>query len=253
MSERLTGAPRNGSVLDLPDLLEDGRSRAPKPRISPTVGRVAWPVVALAFAVWVATSFWYDAPSTPRSPHPSASVEVREAHQADVGAMLFGAAQREARIRDVPASYRDAAARASAMHGGRTPGDFFLALAFHRTWYGELLTGSEGERYAPFGPVQWDPTEFRRYADPGHRDITDALDSFLAVDNALHNTHRPDLSNGAFGPARQLGMERGVARSIAEIYDVLDGWGVRAVCSAEPAHILACGRDGGWIRGTSMT
>jgi hypothetical protein len=137
------------------------------------------------------------------------------------------------------------------MHGGRTPGDFFLAVAFHRTWYGELLTGSEGVRYAPFGPVQWDPTEFRRYADPAYRDITGVLDSFLAIDNALHSTHRPDFSKGAFEPARQLGMERGVARSISEIYDVLDGWGVRAVCSAEPNQV--CGRDGGWIRGTSVT
>ena len=249
----MSGVPRNGSVMDLPDLLEDGRSHAGRPRISSAVGRVAWPIVGLALAVWVATSFWSDVPATAPTPHPSAPVEVREAHRADVGATLFGAAQREARIRDVPASYRDAAARASAMHGSRTPGDFFLALAFHRTWYGELLTGSEGERYAPFGPVQWDPTEFRRYADPGHRDITRVLDSFLAVDNALHTTHRPDFSKGAFGPSRQLGMERGVARSIAEIYDVLDGWGARAVCSAEPANILACGRDGGWIRGTSVT
>jgi hypothetical protein len=239
--------------MDLPDLLEDGRSHARKPRTSPAIGRVAWPIVGLAFAVWLAASFWSDVPSTPRSPQPPAPVDVREAGHADVEALLFGAAQREARIRDVPASYRDAAARASAMHGGRTPGDFFLALAFHRTWYGELLTGSEGVRYAPFGPVQWEPTEFRRYADPAYRDITAVLDSFLAVDNALHATHRPDFSKGAFGPARQLGMERGVARSIAQIYDVLDGWGVRAVCSAEPAHILACGRDGGWIRGTSVT
>jgi hypothetical protein len=237
--------------MDLPDLLEDGRSPARKPRISSTVGRVAWPIVALAFAVWVATSFWYDVPATPRSPPPSAPVDVREADDAGVVPVLSGAAQREARIRDVPASYREAAARASAMHGDRTPGDFFLALAFHRTWYGELLTGSEGERYAPFGPVQWDPTEFRRYADPAHRDITDPLDSFLAIDNALHSAHRPDFSEGAFGPARQLGMERGEARSIGEIYDVLDGWGVRAVCSAEPNQV--CGRDGGWIRGTSVT
>ena len=239
--------------MDLTDVLEDGRSHARKPRISPTVGRVVWSIVALAFAVWLATSFWYDVPATPRSPNPSASVDVRAAQPANVDALLSGAAQREARIRDVPTAYRDAAARASAMHGGRTPGDFFLALAFHRTWYGELLAGSEGVRYAPYGPVQWDPTEFRRYADPAHRDITDVLDSFLALDNALHTTHRPDFSNGAFGPARQLGMERAAARSIGEIYDILDGWGVRAVCSAEPSHLPACGRDGGWIRGTSVS
>ena len=178
---------------------------------------------------------------------------MRAAEQADVEVGLSGIAQREARIRDVPAAYREAAARASAMHGGRTPGDFFLALAYQRTWYGELLTGSEGVRYVPFGPVQWDPTEFRRYADPAHRDITDVLDSFLAVDNALHNAHRPDFSHGAFGPSRQLGMERAEARSIGEIYDVLDGWGARAVCPNEPDDLLACGRDGGWIRGTSVT
>ena len=127
-----------------------------------------------------------------------------------------------------PASYREAAGQASALRGGRTPGNFFLALAYQRTWYGELLTGSEGVRYLPFGPLQWEPTEFRRYADPAHRDITDVLDSFLAIDAALHTGGRPDFSSGASGPARQLGLDPAEARSIDEIYDVLDGWGVRA-------------------------
>jgi hypothetical protein len=137
-------------------------------------------------------------------------------------------AQRETRIRDVPTSYRDAAGQASALRGGRTPGNFFLALAYQRTWYGELLSGSEGERYEPYGPLQWEPTEFRRYADPTHRDIHAVLDSFLAVDSALHAAGRVDFSTGAFGPARQLGLDRAQAASIAEIYDSLDGWGVRA-------------------------
>ncbi|MEP6760926.1 MAG: hypothetical protein ABJA93_06135 [Sporichthyaceae bacterium] len=208
--------------MDLPDVLEDGRSHALKLRISPSLSRIAWPILFVAVAVWVASSHLYGDPSTAPSPHPSASLDVREAEHAAVGAGLSVAAEREARIVDVPAAYRDAAARASAMHGGRTPGDFFLALAFHRTWYGELLSGSEGVRYAPFGPVQWDPTEFGRYADPSHRDINDVLDSFLAIDNALHNGHRPDFSNGAFGPSRQLGMERTEAQSVAAIYDVLE-------------------------------
>ena len=138
----------------------------------------------------------------------------------------------------LPAFYREAAARASALRGGRTPGDFFLALAYQRTWYGELLTGSEGERYVPFGPLQWEPTEFRRYADPAHRDITVVLDSFLAIDAALHSRARPDFSTGAFGPARQLGLDRGQSASIAEIFELLDGSGVREVCPTElvPPH-----------------
>ena len=80
----------------------------------------------------------------------------------------------------------------------------------------------------PFGPLQWEPTEFRKYADREHRDITDALDSFLAIDAALHTSGRADFSTGAAGPAQQLGLEPAEARSIDEIYDVLDGWGVRA-------------------------
>jgi hypothetical protein len=136
--------------------------------------------------------------------------------------------QRETRIRDVPTSYRDAAGQASAIRGGRTPGNFFLALAYQRTWYGELLTGSEGERYVPYGPLQWDPIEFRRYADPAHRDISAVLDSFLAIDAALHTAGRVDFSTGAFGPARRLGLDRAQAVSLAKIYDSLDGWGVRA-------------------------
>jgi hypothetical protein len=237
--------------MDQPDLLEDGRPDARGPRIPPLVWQVTWLVVLVTVGAWVVTSRSSEDPSPSRPP--VAAGDVRAAERADVEVRLSGIAQREARIRDVPAAYRDAANRASAMHGGRTPGDFFLALAYQRTWYGELLTGSEGVRYAPFGPLQWDPTEFRRYADPAHRDVTDVLDSFLAVDNALHDAHRPDFSHGAFGPSRQLGMDPAEAASIGEIYDVLDGWGVRAVCPTEPDHLLECGRDGGWIRGTSVS
>ncbi len=210
--------------MDQPDLLEDGRSPARGPRIPPAV----WVVVLVAVAAWAVTSRSSEGPSAPRPPVASASVDLRAAEQADVEVRLSGTAQREARIRDVPVSYREAAGEASALRGGRTPGNFFLALAYQRTWYGELLTGSEGVRYLPFGPLQWEPTEFRQYADPAHRDITDVLDSFLAIDAALHAGGRPDFSSGASGPARQLGMDPVEARSIGEIYDVLDGWGVRA-------------------------
>jgi hypothetical protein len=214
--------------MDLPDLIEDGRSDASGPRILPVVWRVTWLVVVVAVAAWVVTSRSSEDPSATRPPVASASADVRAAEQADVEVRLSGTAQREAHIRDVPASYRDAASRASALRGGRTPGNFFLALAYQRTWYGELLTGSEGVRYAPYGPLQWDPTEFRRYADSAHRDITDVLDSFLAVDTALHDGRRPDFSAGATGPARQFGLDATEAESVGEIYDVLDGWGVRA-------------------------
>ena len=212
--------------MDQPDLLEDGRSNARGPRIPPVVWRFAWLVVLVAGVAAVVTSRASEDPATLR---PSvAPTDLRAAEQADVQLRLSATAQREARIRDVPDCYREAAGRASALRGGRTPGNFFLALAYQRTWYGELLTGSEGERYVPFGPLQWEPTEFRRYTDRGHRDITDALDSFLAIDAALHSGERADFSTGAAGPARQLGLEPAEARSIAEIYDVLDGWGVRA-------------------------
>ncbi len=214
--------------MDPPDLLEDGRSPARGPRIPPAVWRVAWLIVLVTAVAWVVTSRSTDGAPTAGPPVASASADVRAAEQADVEVWLSGTAQREARIRDVPASYRDAAGQASAMRGGRTPGNFFLALAYQRTWYGELLTGSEGLRYVPFGPLQWEPTEFRRYADPGHRDITDVLDSFLAIDTALHAGGRPDFTHGVLGPARQLGLDPAEARSIDEIYDVLDGWGVRA-------------------------
>jgi hypothetical protein len=210
--------------MDQPDLLEDERSPARGPRIPPVV----WIVVLVAVAAWVVTSRSAEGPPTARPPVASASADARAAEQADVEVRLSGTAQREARIRDVPASYREAAGEASALRGGRTPGNFFLALAYQRTWYGELLTGSEGVRYVPFGPLQWEPAEFRKYADPAHRDITDALDSFLAIDAALHTGGRPDFSNGASGPARQLGLDPAEARSVGEIYDALDGWGVRA-------------------------
>ena len=214
--------------MDQPDLLEDGRPHRRGPRIPALVWRVTWLIALVAAAAWVVTSRSSDGPSTARPPAASASADIRAAEQADVEVRLSGTAQREARIRDVPASYRDAAGQASALRGGRTPGNFFLALAYQRTWYGELLTGSEGVRYVPFGPLQWEPAEFRSHADPAHRDITDVLDSFLAIDSALHTGRRPDFSNGASGPARQLGMAPDEARSIGEIYDVLDGWGVRA-------------------------
>jgi len=212
--------------MDLPELLEGGRSNARGPRVPPLLWRMTWLVVLVAFAAWVVTSRSSEGPATLRPP--VAPADLRAAEQADVEVRLSGNAQREARIRDVPACYREAAGRASALRGGRTPGNFFLALAYQRTWYGELLTGSEGVRYAPFGPLQWEPTEFRQYADPAHRDITGVLDSFLAIDTALHTGARPDFSTGAFGPARQLGLAPAEAESIGEIYDVLDGWGVRA-------------------------
>ena len=215
--------------MDQPDLLEDGRSHARGPQLPALVWRVCWLVVLVAVAAWiVVTSRSSEESLTGRLPVTPAPADARAAEQADVEVQLSGTDRREARIRDVPASYRDAASQASALRGGRTPGNFFLALAYQRTWYGELLTGSEGVRYVTFGPLQWEPSEFRTYADPAHRDITGALDSFLAIDTALHTRARPDFSTGAFGPARQLGLDRGQAASIAEIYELLDGWGVRA-------------------------
>jgi hypothetical protein len=139
---------------------------------------------------------------------------------------LFAVAQRDALVRDVPDRFRDAAGRASALRGGRTPGNFFLAVAYVRTLYGTVLVGTPGERLVVRGPVQWDPADFRKYADSQHRDISKVLDSFLAVDRALHRGNSRGFS-GAYAAARTLGMTAREARSVAHIYRILDGHGVR--------------------------
>jgi hypothetical protein len=215
--------------MDQPDLLDDGRSDARGPRIPPALWR-AWPVVVLAVAVGLVTSRWSDAPPTPAPPAASPSVGVptgKQAARSDIQVALFALSQRNAHIRDVPARYRDAASRASAMRDGRTPGNFFLALAYDKTLYGELLVQSVALTFVEIGPLQWSHAEFDAYADPAHRDISKPLDSFLAVDTALHLGHDPDFSAGAFGPARLLGMNVEEAQAVAAIYDILDGSGVR--------------------------
>jgi hypothetical protein len=75
--------------------------------------------------------------------------------------------------------------------------------------------------------VQWSRVEFDRYAEPPYRDISKPLDSFLAVDTALHRGRAADFSAGAFGPARLLGLDVEEAQAVAAIYDVLNGSGVR--------------------------
>jgi hypothetical protein len=211
--------------MDQPDLLDDGRSDARGPRIPPVLWR-AWPVVLLVVAAGLVTSRWSDAPPVPPSPAASPSVGQPAARSAITSA-IFAVSQRNARIRDVPARYRDAASLASAIRDGRTPGNFFLALAYDKTLYGELLVQSVALTFVNIGPVQWSHAEFDAYADPAHRDISKPLDSFLAVDTALHLGHEPDFSTGAFGPARLLGMSVDEAQAVAAIYDILDGSGVR--------------------------
>jgi hypothetical protein len=213
--------------MDLPELLEDGRSHARLPRIPSALWRVGWAAALLVVAGWVVTSHGSQLPSTPRPATTSASVDAFAAEQADTEVALFAVAQRNALIRDVPDRYRDAAARASAMRGDRTPGNFFLALACERTLYGDLLVRPAALAYTELGPVQWKRAQFDQYAEPGHRDVSKALDSFLAVDTALHRDHDPDFSTGALQPARILGMDVEEARSVADIYDILDGSGVR--------------------------
>lgn len=215
--------------MDQPDLLDDGRSDARGPRVPPVLWR-ALPVVVLAVAVGLVTSRWSDTPPTPHAPPASPPVGFAAAEKgvrSDIRVGLFALSQRNTHIRAVPARYRDAASRASAMRDGRTPGNFFLALAYDKTLYGELLVQSVALTFVSIGPVQWSHVEFDRYADPGYRDISKPLDSFLAVDTALHLGHEPDFSAGAFGPARLLGMNVDEAQAVAAIYDVLDGAGVR--------------------------
>jgi hypothetical protein len=212
--------------MDQPDLLDDGRPDARGPRLPPALRRV-WPVVVLAVAVGVVTSRWSDAPPTPlpaASPSSGGPAHTQAA-RADIQGALFALSQRNAHIRDVPARYRDAASRASAMRGGRTPGNFFLAVAYDKTLYGELLVQSVALTFVEIGPVQWSHAEFDRYADPEYRDISKPLDSFLAVDTALHRGSAPDFSAGAFGPARLLGMDVEEAQAVTAIYDVLNGAG----------------------------
>ena len=212
--------------MDQPDLLDDGRSDARRPRIPPVLWR-AWPVIVLVVAAGLVTSRWSDAPSAqpPSASSPSVS---KQAARSDITSALFAVSQRNAHIRDVPARYRDAASLASAMRDGRTPGNFFLALAYEKTLYGELLVRSVALTFVDIGPVQWSHAEFDAYADPAFRDISKPLDSFLAVDTALHLGHDPDFSAGAFGPARLLGMNVDEAQAVAAIYDVLNGAGIRA-------------------------
>ena len=154
-------------------------------------------------------------------------MDEQSADRADVELGLSTLAQRYTLIRDVPELFRVAAGEASAMRNGRTPGNFFLALAYERSLYGSVYIGTSRQDFVNRGPVRWHPIDFRRYADPEHGDITAALDSFLAIDTALHRGRQPDFSRGAFGPARLLGLNEGEATSIADVYAVLDGAGVR--------------------------
>ena len=184
-------------------------------------------MVVLVVAVALVTSRWSDAP--PTQPTPAASPSVgKPTARTDIAGGLFARSQRNAHIRDVPTRYRDAASLASAMRDGRTPGNFFLALAYDKTLYGELLVQSIALTFVQIGPLQWSHAEFDAYADPAYRDISKPLDSFLAVDTALHLGHDPDFSAGAFGPARLLGMNVDEAQAVAAIYDVLNGAGIRA-------------------------
>ncbi|MEP6760927.1 MAG: hypothetical protein ABJA93_06140 [Sporichthyaceae bacterium] len=214
--------------MDQPDLLEDGRSHARGLRIPPAVWRAGWPLAAIAVVAWVVMSLGSDAPSPLHPPVSSVDVPaVDQAARSDIQAALFARSQRNAHIRAAPARYREAASQASAMRDGRTPGNFFLALAYDKTLYGELLVQSVAMTFVEIGPVQWKRVEFDRYAEPPYRDISKPLDSFLAVDSALHRGHNPGFSAGAFGPARLLGLDVAEAQSVAAIYDTLDGGGVR--------------------------
>jgi hypothetical protein len=213
-------------VVSEPELIEGGRPDGRSPVVPPSVWRLAAAAGIVALAV-VAISSRGSSTTAPRA-SPSASKAVDSSAGQNVGEVsLSTMARRSELIRDVPDAYRDAASLASAMRDGRTPGNFFLAMAYERSWYGKWLAGSEGQWYGPRGPVQWESAEFRRYADPDHGDITAALDSFLAVDSALHARGTPDFAAGAYGPARLLGMRTSEALDIASIYDALTDSGVR--------------------------
>jgi hypothetical protein len=215
-----------------PEILEAGLPDTPRPRLPfrlpPVLARVGSSLVVLAVVV-LAVASQRSAPARPGSP--LRTVAAPAAEDPVVTLRLLARDQRNASIRDVPVSYRDAAGLASAVRGGRTPANFFLALAYARTLYGALLTPPPGggiPNFAHLGPVQWSPADFAKYADPEHRQQEKLLDSFLAVETALHRGPAPDFSAGAFGPAKLLGLDTREAQSIADIYDILDGAGVRA-------------------------
>ena len=215
-----------------PELLEAGRPDSPGPRLPfrlpPVALRVGSWVIALTVVLTVVVSHRSAGPQPAVPPRPAVAERASAAPDATLRWMAME--QHSAAIRAVPSPYRDAAGLASAMRGGRTPANFFLALAYARTQYGALLVGRpEGgiANYVYVGPVQWQPSDFEKYADPGHRDPVQVLDSFLAVETALHSGPAPDFSEGAFGPARLLGLDTRAAQSVADIYDILDGAGVR--------------------------
>jgi hypothetical protein len=208
-----------------PDLLERGRPDGWATRLPPALRRGGSALVVPLAAVVVLASLWSSRPDQPPpAPAPVDDQQVepffRQVHRLEEE-------RRQDLIRTVPARYRDAAALASAMRGGRTPGNFFLAVAYDRSSYGALLVVPSALKLTEMGPVQWKRPDFERNADPEHRDISKPLDSFLALDTALHRGHRPDFSAGAYRPARLLGFTDIEARAVAHFYDVLDGAGVR--------------------------
>lgn len=208
-----------------PDLLVAGADDVRHRTVPRVVQRVGWLAVLLVAGVVVATSSLSSSSTPEKQPDPgfSSAADIAAAEQL----MLSVDAARDALARDVPETFRDAAGAASAMRGGRTPGNFFLAIAYTRTHYGAAFSHHPGEPFVEGGPVQWDPQGFRRYDAPGHRNISSVLDSFLALDRAVHQGRRADFSNGAYGPARRLAMTTLEARAVAEVYDILDGAGVR--------------------------
>ena len=219
-----------------PDLLEGGgEDRARRlPAVPSGVRRAGTAVAVTAVGAALLASYWTSSPASERPspreadvPRAAASANAAAAALADVQLILSAEAQRDRLIRDVPDSFRDAAGRASAMRHGRTPGNFFLALAYVRTLYGTVVLGEPGEPFVNRGPVLWEPAEFRRYAAPGHGDMSRLLDSFLAVDAKLHEGQPADFSDGAFRAARLLGSSHREATSVARVYEVLDGSGVR--------------------------
>jgi hypothetical protein len=217
-----------------PDLIEGGRPEAREPRVRLRVPQLVWRVastlavlVVVAVVVSSQVSTSEPTPRPVRSPSGTAAPDDVSLGGADADRRILAISERNALIRNVPKAYRDAAGQASAIRGGRTPGNFFLALAYGRTLYGYLLVTTPGETLRNRGPVQWAPGEFPKYADPQHPDVHKVLDSFLAVDTKLNRGHTADFSEGAFGPAKLFGMDTREAQSIADIYDILDGAGVR--------------------------
>lgn len=204
------------------DLIDGGRAgRRSPPRVRvrlPRWLRRALVAAACAAVAAAAVPRGGGAPPALRATSPGACVSAE--HDVETAARLRAREAQRAQIRAVPASYRDAARRATAYTHGLVQAEFFLALAYNRTLYGAMLTNPATRPHSARGPLQWDLQRFAAVAVPGHRDATQPLDSFLAVAESLRRAGATEADD-VFVLSQRLGAGVDQARADAEAFDVL--------------------------------